>query len=56
MEMRLRARRHDASDASPEILARQLQQDAGPIDWASIDAGSGPETCLAAARRALALS
>jgi hypothetical protein len=56
MEMRLRARRHDASDASPEVLARQLQQDAGPIDWASIDAGSGPETCLAAARRALALS
>jgi hypothetical protein len=56
MEMRLRARRHDASDASPEVLARQLQQDAGPIDWASIDAGSGPEACLAAALRALALS
>jgi hypothetical protein len=55
MEMRLRARRHDASDASPEVLAQQLQQDAGPIDWASIDAGSGPEICLAVARRALAL-
>jgi uncharacterized protein len=56
METRLRARRHAASDASPEVLAQQLQQDTGPIDWASIDAGSGPETCLAAARRVLALS
>jgi uncharacterized protein len=55
METRLRARRRDASDASPTVLAQQLRQDAGPIDWATIDAGSGPEACLAAARRALAL-
>jgi uncharacterized protein len=55
MEDRLRTRRNDASDASPEVLAQQLRQDAGPIDWAIIDAGSGPEACLAAARRALAL-
>jgi len=55
MERRLRARRHDASDASPEVLAQQLRQETGPIDWATIDAGSGPEACLAAARRALAL-
>jgi aminoglycoside phosphotransferase family enzyme/predicted kinase len=55
METRLCARRHDASDASPEVLAQQLRQDAGLIDWAIIDAGSGPEACLAAARRALAL-
>jgi hypothetical protein len=43
METRLRARRHDASDASPEVLAQQLQQDAGPIDWVIIDEGSGPD-------------
>jgi predicted kinase len=56
METRLRARRRDASDASPEVLAQQLRQDVGPIDWATIDAGSGPEACLAAARHALALT
>ena len=56
MEARLRARRNDASDASPEVLTQQLRQDAGPIDWIIIDAGTGPEACLAAARRALAIS
>jgi hypothetical protein len=56
MEHRLRARRRDASDASPEILAQQLRQNAGPIDWVIIDAGTGPEACLTAARRSLALS
>ena len=55
MDGRLRARRHDASDASPEVLAPQLRQDPGPMDWVRIDAGSGPADCLSAARRALAL-
>ena len=55
MEARLRARRHDASDASPQVLAQQLRQDAGPVDWLIIEAGTGREDCLAAARRALAL-
>jgi hypothetical protein len=55
MEARLRARRHDASDASPEVLAQQLGQEAGPMDWVVIDASPGPKDCLAAARRALAL-
>jgi aminoglycoside phosphotransferase family enzyme/predicted kinase len=53
MEMRLRARHHDASDASPEVLAQQLQQNPGAMDWVRLDAGAGPEECLAAARRAL---
>ena len=53
MEARLRARRHDASDASPEVLANQLRQDVGPMDWVVIDAGIGREAALAAARRAL---
>ena len=54
MEGRLRARRHDASDASPGVLAQQLRQDPGPMDWVRIDAGTGPADCLSAARRALA--
>jgi hypothetical protein len=55
MERRLRARRHDASDASPEVLAQQIRQDHGRMDWVRIDAGPGPEECLAAACRALGL-
>ena len=55
MDRRLRERRHDASDASPEVLAQQLQQDPGAMDWVRIDAGAGPEECLNAARRALGL-
>jgi aminoglycoside phosphotransferase family enzyme/predicted kinase len=55
MNLRLRARRHDASDASPEILAQQLRQDPGAVDWVCIDAGRGPADCLSAARRALGL-
>ena len=55
MERRLRTRRDDASDATAEVLAQQLRQDRGPMDWVPIDAGGGPGQCLAAARRALAL-
>src|SRR5439155_11331550 len=55
MEARLRARRHDASDASPEVITQQLRQYAGPVDWLVIDGGTGPEDCLTTARRALAL-
>jgi predicted kinase len=55
MDLRLRARRRDASDASPEILAQQLRQDPGTVDWVRIDAGTGPADCLSAARRALGL-
>jgi uncharacterized protein len=56
MEGRLYARRGDASDASPEVLAQQLRHDPGPMDWVIIDASTGPDDCLFAARRALALS
>jgi uncharacterized protein len=54
MVHRIRGRVGDASDASPEILAEQLRHNAGEIDWVRIDAGGGPEGCLAAARRSLA--
>jgi aminoglycoside phosphotransferase family enzyme/predicted kinase len=56
MTGRLRARRHDASDASAEVLARQLGQDPGPIDWVRIDAGAGPADCLSQAHQALGLT
>jgi hypothetical protein len=56
MDQRLRARSHDASDASPEVLAQQLRQDLGTMDWVRIDAGAGPEECLAAARLALGVA
>jgi uncharacterized protein len=55
MDRRLQARRNDASDASPEVLAQQLRQDPGPLDWVRIDASGGAADCLAAARRALGL-
>jgi len=54
MANRIRGRVRDASDASPEILAEQLRQDLGKIDWVRIDAGGRTEDCLAAARRAVA--
>jgi predicted kinase len=53
MAARLGARHGDASDATAAVLARQLQQDPGPIDWTRLDAAAGPEACLAAARRLL---
>ncbi len=55
MAERIRIRRGDASDATPEILAQQLRHDPGEIDWTRIDASAGPEHCLVAARRVLAL-
>jgi uncharacterized protein len=55
MAERIRTRRGDASDATPELLAQQLRHDPGPMDWIRIDAGGGPAECLTAARRALAL-
>lgn len=50
---RVGARSGDASDASPAIVAQQLECDPGPLDWTRIDAGAGPDATLAAARRAL---
>jgi hypothetical protein len=53
MADRIRGRVRDASDATPEILAEQLRQDAGEIDWVRIEAGGRAEDSLAFARRAL---
>ncbi len=56
MAERIRERRRDASDATAEVLARQLQQDPGPINWTRIDARGSVEQCLADVRRAVARS
>jgi uncharacterized protein len=53
MAERLKSRRHDASDATPEVLAGQLERDPGMIDWIRIEAGGGPDKTLAAARGAI---
>ena len=55
MEGRLRARRHDASDATPEVLALQLRADLGPMDWVRLDATANPSHCLSSARCVLGL-
>jgi aminoglycoside phosphotransferase family enzyme/predicted kinase len=55
MRARIDARTGDASDASAEVLDRQLRHDPGALDWRHIDAGGGPEQTFAAARLALRL-
>ncbi len=44
---RIDARRGDASDATVEVLRRQLAYDIGPLDWHRVDA-SGPAEAIAA--------
>lgn len=40
---RVENRRNDASDATPEVVSAQLNQETGPISWARIDASRAPE-------------
>ena len=53
LEDRIRRRRGDVSDATPEVLSRQLGFDLGPIDWVRVAAGEELPASLAASRRAL---
>ncbi len=50
---RIAARSGDASDATVEVLRRQLGYDLGALDWVRIDAGGSPDDCLTQARAAL---
>ncbi|MFZ1101382.1 MAG: AAA family ATPase, partial [Hyphomicrobiaceae bacterium] len=52
---RVAARKGDASDATPDVVRRQLAHDAGPLgaSWMRIDAGGSAAETLAAARQAL---
>ena len=51
---RIAARRDDASDATVDVLKRQLAYDLGPMSWTRVDAGGALEAVIAAARRAAA--
>jgi hypothetical protein len=50
---RVGARVGDASDATPDVVERQLAGDAGPMSWTRVDAGGGEAETLAGARQAL---
>jgi len=51
---RVAARRNDASDATPDILERQLRLDAGPLDWRQISTAQTIGDTVAAVQRSLA--
>jgi hypothetical protein len=51
---RVTARRGDASDATADVVHKQLARGAGKIEWARVDAGGSLDTTLAACKAALA--
>ncbi|WP_106754040.1 AAA family ATPase [Pannonibacter carbonis] len=53
LKARVTARKGDASDATAEIVARQLSYDLGPMDWVVLPGGADKATTLAAARAAM---
>lgn len=53
---RIRDRRHDASDATPDVALAQLGRPSGAIDWSNIDAGGNAAATLAAAVLKLGLA
>jgi len=52
---RTAGRRGDASDATPEIVKKQLAEETGTITWHRLDASGSPESVAAAARKILGL-
>ena len=50
---RLAERRDDASDATPEVVRRQLEADLGDVSWHRLDAFASREAVVAAAERLL---
>ncbi|WP_137387810.1 AAA family ATPase [Rhodoligotrophos defluvii] len=53
MKDRVQQRTGDASDATPEVVERQLTYGTGPISWAPVDASGSVEDTLREARRLL---
>jgi aminoglycoside phosphotransferase family enzyme/predicted kinase len=53
MEQRVRRRRHDASDATVDVLHAQLGYRLGKIGWTRLDASASSDQTLATARAAL---
>ena len=52
---RVDARTGDASDATRDVVAAQLDYDTGVISWLEVDAGGSPDDTLRSATAALAL-
>jgi aminoglycoside phosphotransferase family enzyme/predicted kinase len=50
---RIRSRRRDASDATPEIATGQEDYEIGTIDWPIVDASGSPEQTLARSKAVL---
>ncbi|GAB6054427.1 bifunctional aminoglycoside phosphotransferase/ATP-binding protein [Magnetospira thiophila] len=55
MAARIVKRTHNASDATPEVLNRQLTYDLGEMTWSEIDSGGPREATLSAGRARLGL-
>jgi aminoglycoside phosphotransferase family enzyme/predicted kinase len=53
LEARIASRRGDASDATAEVLRRQLADITPPADWAAVDAAGAPDEVAEKARRAV---
>jgi uncharacterized protein len=56
LETRIRNRRNDVSDATPEVLRQQLGWEIGPLDWARLSVDGDLASCVAAASRVLTLA
>ena len=54
LRARAAARRADASDATPEVVGRQLQEDPGAISWHRLETAGTPEQVVSEAERVLA--
>ncbi len=53
LEARVSARQGDASDADARVVARQLSNDPGPIDWTRLQAGGAMDRLAQTARAVL---
>lgn len=52
LEARVAVRRNDASDATVDVLRRQLETAPGPLTWYTLEAGLRPDDVLQRARAA----
>lgn len=55
LKARVSARAGDASDATAQVVERQLHYDLGPLDWQRVDASGEPDQVFALVRERLRL-